>query len=425
MPRRIPRRWKAQLAGIAVVGLFVSALRAQAPVGPVFLVNPESVGQQSDPDLQFDDAGRLWFVWTDTVGEEPESDRVMARALSPVGELGPTLMLVDTSDIPLTPALEPLVAPISDGGLYLIYTRPNPDGFDQAWGQQFDKNGRPLGERILLTPPPPAATDASAVAPLPAGGFALMTFGVPCLTCNGPSNGVINARILAPDGSPVSQSYRVSRKSSYVVPGTRGLAVDGQGNLIFAWAHVNGDPDARDYSDVRGRRFSSTGKPINQEFAVNTTLRGTQFAPSVAADAEGNFVVVWQTQFPGGLLRSIFAQRFSKTGKKVGPEFRVNEDRVEKDFAPVVAMDHDGNFVVAWQSFSLARPQCVQVRARLYRRDGTPAAPEFPVALGDHACGEAPKVAFGPNGIFAVVWQGFNPDTGTDLDVFAARFSER
>lgn len=168
--------------------------------------------------------------------------------------------------------------------------------------------------------------------------------------------------------------------------------------------------------------------PIGQELTVNTTFRGTQFAPSVAADAAGNFVVVWQTQFPGGLLRSIFAQRFSKTGQKVGPEFRVNEDRVEKDFAPVVAMDHDGNFVVAWQSFSLARPQCVQVRARLYRRDGTPAGPEFPVAPGDAACGEAPKVAFGPDGIFAVVWeveQGFSPDTGTDFDVFAALFSSR
>jgi hypothetical protein len=136
--------------------------------------------------------------------------------------------------------------------------------------------------------------------------------------------------------------------------------------------------------------------------------------------------VVWQTRFPNSLFRSIFGQRFSKTGKKVGPEFRVNEDRVEKDFAPSVTMDHDGNFVVAWQSFSRARLGCGEVRARLYRRDGTPAGPEFPGAPGDAACGEAPKVAFGPDGIFAIVWQvelGFSPDTGTDFDVYAARFS--
>jgi hypothetical protein len=200
------------------------------------------------------------------------------------------------------------------------------------------------------------------------------------------------------------------------------------GNITFVWSPLNGEPDARDYADIHARRFSLDGKPISSEFVVNTTLRGTQVAPSVAADADGDFVVVWQTRFPGGLLRSIFGQRFSKTGKKVGPEFRVNEDRIEKDFLPSVAMDREGNFVVAWQSFSPSptRAQCGQVRARLYRRDGTPAGPEFPVAPGYAACGEEPKIAFGPNGIFAIVWaveKGYSPDTGTDFDVYAARFS--
>ncbi len=202
--------------------------------------------------------------------------------------------------------------------------------------------------------------------------------------------------------------------------------MDGLGNATVVWSFGHGNPDASDYSDIRARRFSSAGVPISPEFVVNATLRGTQFAPSVAAAPAGDFVVVWQTRFPGGLLRSIFGQRFSKTGKKVGPEFRVNEDRVEKDFAPSVAMDADGNFVVAWESFSQARPDCVQVRARLYRRDGKPAGPEFPAAPGDAACGEAPKVAFGPDGIFAIAWEvelGFSPDTGTDFDVYAARFS--
>src|SRR5947199_10868674 len=112
------RGWGARLAGFAIVCLLTSALEAQTPLGPEFLVNPESVGAQDNPDLQFDGAGRLWFVWTDLIGLEPESDRVMARALCPQGELGPTSVLVDTSDIPATPALDPLIAPLRDGGLY-------------------------------------------------------------------------------------------------------------------------------------------------------------------------------------------------------------------------------------------------------------------------------------------------------------------
>src|SRR5436305_9111552 len=113
--------WRPWLAGFVKAFFFASVLKAQTPLGPAFLVNPESVGAQDSPDLQFDGAGSLWFVWTDLIGLEPESDRVMARALSPEGELGPTSVLVDTSDIPLTPALAPLIAPLHapSGGFML------------------------------------------------------------------------------------------------------------------------------------------------------------------------------------------------------------------------------------------------------------------------------------------------------------------
>ena len=428
MNRGKQRLWRPRLLLGVSAFLFVSALRAQSPLGPEFLVNPQSAGLQHQPDLQFGDGGNLWISWLDTAGPDAVSNRVRARAVAPRGERGPVLDLVDTSDVPLTPVLDALVVPLQTGGIHLIYTRATADGFDQVCAQRFDASGRALGERATLTPPPPLSAAVSAAVSLPAGGFAVMTFGFPCLSCPGTSNGSVNARILAPDGSPVSRYFRVPRPSERAISGVRGLAVDGRGNLTFVWSHVNGDPGARDQSDISVRRISSQGVPSGKELIVNTTLRGTQSAPSVAAAEDGDFVVVWQTQFPGGLQRSIFGQRFSQAGEKVGPEFRINEERLEKDFSPSVAMDHDGNFVVVWQSFSPspARAPCGQVRMRLYRRDGTPAGPELPVAPGYAACGEEPKVAFGPDGVFAVAWavdQGYSPETGTDFDVYAARFS--
>ncbi len=417
-----------QLAVCAAIFLSAFSLMAQSPVGSEFLVNPESPGLQYEPDLQFNSDGTLWFTWLDSMGPEAEFNRVEARAISPHGKFGPVLDLVTTSDVPITPVLFPLVVPMQGGGVHLFYTRQTEDGIAHVYGQQFDAAGHALGERTILTPPSPVSAIGLAVAPLPEGGFSLMTSGFLCFTCPGPTRGSIFARLLAPDGSPASTYFRTPRKSETASSGVRGMAVDGPGNITFVWSPLNGDPDNRDYADIHGRRFSSAGKPIGPEFVVNTTLRGTQFDPSVAADEDGDFVVVWQTRFPGGLLRSIFGQRFSKAGRKVGPEFRVNEERSEKDFVPSVAMDREGNFVVAWQSFSRspARAQCGQVRARLYRRDGTPAGPEFPVAPGYAACGEEPKVAFGPNGVFAFVWsvdKGYSPETGTDFDVHAARFS--
>lgn len=430
MKSRKRHTWRPRLVACVVACLSALPLAAQRPIGSAFLVNSESLGAQDSPDLQFDDDGRLWIAWLDIIGPDAEFDRVMARVVSAQGTLGPVRILADTSDVAFTPITTPLIVPSRSGDLKIIYTRSNEEGFDLVYGQRFGSGGVALGNRFLVSPEPPASAFCVAAAALPNDSLFLVTLGTPCAVCAKPRVSVY-ARVLAPDDSVVSPYFQVPGKLSGALnPGVRSLAVDGQGNATVVWSVGNGDPvsNPRDYSDIHGRRFSSDGKSISQEFVVNTTLRGTQYAPSVAADAEGNFVVVWQTQFPGGLLRSIFGQRFSKTGQKVGPEFRVNEERFEKDFVPSVAMDREGNFVVAWQSFSRSptRAQCGQVRARLYRRDGTPAGPEFPVAPGYAACGEEPKVAFGPNGVFAFVWsvdKGYSPETGTDFDVHAARFS--
>lgn len=409
--------------------LSTAALMAQSPIGSVFLVNPPSVGTQDQQDLQFDESGNLWIAWIDFIGingQDANFDRVMARAISPAGGLGPVLVLANTNDSPFTPADAPLILPRLDGSLEVFYIRSNADGYTLVYGQRFSASGEPLKDRFTISPAPPASILRTAAAVLPNGGVFLANLGALCEICPKPRV-TPYGRILGPDDSLASPFFQIPRKLSGTFDtGVRNVAVDGVGNVTVAWSVGNGDPDTRDYSDIHARRFSSAGVPISQEFVVNTTLPGTQSGPSVASDEAGNFVVVWQTRFPGGLLRSIFGQRFAKTGEKIGPEFRVNEDRVEKDFVPSVAMDHDGNFVVAWESFSLARPDCIQIRARLYRRNGTPAGPEFPAAPGDAACGEAPKVAFGPNGVFAIAWQvelGLSDDTGADFDVYAARFS--
>jgi hypothetical protein len=427
MTRKQRSRWLL-LIGCASAFLGAFPLTAQTPIGSEFQVNPESLGAQNQPDLHFDDEGRLWLAWADSIGPHAEFNRVMARAVSAQGVLGPVRVLADTSDVPFTPIIGPLIIPSPSGDLRIFYTRRDEEGFDRVYGQRFNSEGDALGNRVPVSPPPPSAAFGVAAAALPNNGLFFVTLGNSCVVCT-KLRASVYARVLSPDDSLASPYFQVPHHSQGSPGrGVRSLAVDGRGNAIIVWSIGQGDPDARDYADIYARRFSSSGEPIGPEFVVNTTLRGTQLDASVAADADGDFVVVWQTRFPGGLLRSIFGQRFSKSGKKVGPEFRVNEERIEKDFLPSVAMDRQGNFVVAWQSFSRSpdRAQCGQVRLRLYRHDGTPVGSEFPVAPGDAACGEEVKVAFGPDGVFALVWsveKGYSDETGTDFDVYATRFS--
>ena len=60
--------------------------------------------------------------------------------------------------------------------------------------------------------------------------------------------------------------------------------------------------------------------PVGSEFHVNTYTTDDQYASSVAADAAGNFVVVWQSFGQDGSGLGVFGQRYDSTGLSVGSE---------------------------------------------------------------------------------------------------------
>jgi hypothetical protein len=167
--------------------LWASSLEAQSPLGPAFLVNPPSAGNQDQPDLHFDGDGNLWLVWVDSVGiagQDAEFDRLKTRAVSPQGDQGPVLTLADTSDIPLTPVVSPVILPRRDGSLEAFYIRYNKDGFALAYGQRFTEEGDPSAARFLISPAPPSSTGSTAVAALPNGGVFLANLSALCEVCS-------------------------------------------------------------------------------------------------------------------------------------------------------------------------------------------------------------------------------------------------
>jgi hypothetical protein len=62
------------------------------------------------------------------------------------------------------------------------------------------------------------------------------------------------------------------------------------------------------------RRVLLSLSPLGAEFRVNTTTLNAQQAPAVAADADGDFVVVWQSYARDGSNFGIYAQRYNARG---------------------------------------------------------------------------------------------------------------
>jgi len=87
---------------------------------------------------------------------------------------------------------------------------------------------------------------------------------------------------------------------------------------------------------------------VGAEFQVNTYTTGGQVFPEARGDAQGNFVVTWQSNLQDGNSYGTFAQRFTAAGVRRGTEFQVNTYTTLFQGVPNVATDQVGNFNIVW-----------------------------------------------------------------------------
>ena len=150
-------------------------------------------------------------------------------------------------------------------------------------------------------------------------------------------------------------------------------AMDADGDFVIAWKSDGTQ------TGIQVQRFNAAGAKVGGELRANTTTRSHE-QPAVAMDADGDFVVTWQKEvtFPDSGPSAIFGQRFNNAGAYVGGQFQANTNSVNDKLLPTVAMDADGDFVVAWNTFgqdSTAVVRTAGVYAQHYRAPRPAAAP--------------------------------------------------
>ncbi len=200
------------------------------------------------------------------------------------------------------------------------------------------------------------------------------------------------------------------------------VARDYVGNFVVVWASEGADP-AND-TDVYARRYDFAGNPLGGEFRVNTFTTGIQSRPTVAMDSDGDFVVAWQSgtanpqTFGGqdGSGSGIYAQRYNSSGAAQGGEFRVNATTANDQDAPSVAMDYNGNFVVAWNSFGQDGSE-YGVYAQRYNAAGAVQGGEFRANTFTAGNQSDPRVDMNRVGDFVIVW-GSDAQDGAGRGVF-------
>ncbi|MGH6790928.1 MAG: hypothetical protein ACRECC_14780 [Pseudolabrys sp.] len=117
------------------------------------------------------------------------------------------------------------------------------------------------------------------------------------------------------------------------------------GRFVVAWDQFGKDVGY----DVIAKRFRPNGVRFAREARVNTTRPGDQVQPSVAMLNDSGYVVVWRSH-PAKGPDGIFGRLYDVNGKPLGNDFQVNTQPALYADAPSVAALSTGGFVVAWNS---------------------------------------------------------------------------
>lgn len=194
------------------------------------------------------------------------------------------------------------------------------------------------------------------------------------------------------------------------------LQMDANGNFVVVYVRN---------SDLFARRFNAQGARVGAEITVssNTASDGN---PTLAVTGNGAFAVAWQRARTTGCADSqyskpgqcddILLRRFDSQGAPLGAESKVADGNNNLDQIPDIAMDNQGNFVVAWERYrDLCQNmlQCDDILAQRYSAAGAKQGAAIAVIANNNQNDSLPQVARDGNGKFVVMWHRSSITSGS------------
>jgi hypothetical protein len=302
--------------------------------GHEFQINTYTPSFQGRPSVALNAAGNFVVVW-DSFGIEGQRFDAAGTAVG-----GEFQINTDT-----TSGGVPSVALNSDGDFVVVWEAFGSSGTDTSGvsiqGRWFDATGTAVGDQFQIN----THTGGFQIEP----SVALATDGDSVVVWVTPG---IRGQRFDGDGIAVGDELQISTYTTSN-PRSPSVALNTDGSFVVVWHSSSLYGVDTSSSSVQGQRFDAAGTAVGGQFQVNTYTTGYQIHPSVGADADGNFVVVWQSygsNSSDSSMASIQGQRLHKTGMRVGDEFQVNTYTTSYQESASVALNAGGDFVVVWTS---------------------------------------------------------------------------
>lgn len=315
---------------VALGALFtLPALAVQTPqptTGEILLNQTITAASQSNPYVALQPGG-FAAIW-----EDASSTNLRASIFDNAGGLTVPEFTVRFS------AFEPGIATAADGSIITSASDGDADG-NGVFFQLFSSAGA-VGFFSAVNTTTAGSQSDTRVASRPNGDYAVVW-----QSPDADGSGVF-LRLFQANGTPITGEIAVNTTTGNDQD-TAAVAVADDGRVFVAWESLGQDGSSL---GISARIFDATGAALGAEIPVNTFTANAQDDPRIACDPAGNFVVVWESSSQDGDGDGIYAQRFSRTGAKIGPETLVNTTTAGSQTTPVVGVGPDGTFVVAWES---------------------------------------------------------------------------
>ncbi|MCA9094757.1 MAG: hypothetical protein KDA68_14820, partial [Planctomycetaceae bacterium] len=386
-------------------------LLSAGPIGSEVRVSTYTVSNQVSPSIAMDADGDYVITWSGNI-QDGSGYGIYAQRYNSLRQPQGNEFRVNVWTTGKQE--DPVIAMDADGDFVIAWTSELQDGSGTAIAaQRYNAAGVPQGTELHVN----TWTDSYQINPsiaMDADGDFVIAWS--SFLQDGGGFGIYAQRYNAL-GAPQGAEFRVntSTNTDQLSPS---IAMDALGDFVISWRSFGQDGQ---YNGIYAQRFDSAGVPQGSEFQVNTWTSLDQRYQSVGMDADGDFVIAWQSNLQDGSGYGIYAQRYNALGVPQGSEFLVNSTTAGNQVFPAVDMDDDGDFIITWMS-KLQDGSGYGIYAQRYNALGVPQDSEFRVSTYTSNDQSFPAIAMDAGGDFIITWQS-NLQDGSGWGIYGIGFN--
>jgi Ca2+-binding RTX toxin-like protein len=320
------------------------------PLGSEFLVNTTVTGSQGAPVIAALPSGRFVITWTDAsaTGGDTSGNAVRGQMFEANGTPVGAEFLVNFQTIGNQSS--PAIAELAGGGFVVSWTDSGSGGGVPRIikGMVFDSAGAVTAGEFQLNTASQGTAGATGIGVigLPGGGFAAVygIFG----PVSGQVKGTIWLQMFDATGTKVGAEQVVNSEAVGNFSAANITALND--GFVVTWSQQDSVqfPGVPVTFDVHAQLFNAAGAKIGAELIVNTTTAGTQIAADVDRLPGGGFIVTWNGPAEGTSDLNIYGQFFDDSGDRIGGEFLVNTITDGNQSGSRIDVLPSGDIVITW-----------------------------------------------------------------------------